>query len=157
MWNCWAYKMFENGRWMVFEQGMFNKITFNDLLWPKMVFWPEWSNKSKFLKESKIKKFFEKHKAEIFSHATPGHQLDMLSMRMEINIILLEDTTFWSKFLVKIFGQNFINVIELYPSSRAKCLPIVHYTEVNQKRKTSCFEAWKLQNNYIQVIYLSLM
>ena len=114
MWNCWAYKMFENGRWMVFEQGMFNKITFNDLLWPKMAFWPEWSNKSKFLKESKIKKFFEKHKAEIFSHATPGHQLDMLSMRMEINIILLEDTTFWSKFLVKILSTllNYIHLQE---------------------------------------------
>ena len=68
---------------------------------------------------------YESHRANIFDTTNPGEICSKLCSLLHINIYIFEN----AKFL----GAENSNISAIYPSSRNRCIPMVHWTEVRSR------------------------
>ena len=92
---------------------------------------------------------YESHRANIFDTTNPGEICSKLSSLLHINIFIFKDS--------KTFGPENSNIMAIYPSGSSRCIPIVHWTEVNKKHKASRFQSFVLNKYYSKVNYNSDM
>ena len=86
---------------------------------------------------------YKSHRATIYDSNNPGEICCKLSSLLHLNIFIFKDA--------KTFGADFSNIMALYPSNSNRCIPIIHWTEVNKRHKASRFQSFILNKYYSKV------
>ena len=82
---------------------------------------------------------YHKNRVNIENEPSPGRQIFSFAHSCQFNVVVTKD--------LPLFGNNFENIMALYPISKSKkLLLVVHLSEVGPQHRHSRFQIWKLSN-----------